>query len=204
MTQRDQSQLLRDLKAAFPQITSELDAERGQLHLEVEVFRRLAQRAIFDGDRDLAAKCFSIAAAYLTEGNSAVRDAIDVAFVEYMDFGWQTEKRRWAWEALPEVLKKAYSKFEDARVQVTADGVVRNLMRGFGHSEEEARSLFAAFHTYYSANGGWVPADYYDHETPATITLEIEFHYQFPDLPRHGMEFLDWRKKQWKLVSNLP
>lgn len=75
MTQRDRSHLLRDLKAAFPQITSELSAEQGQLHFEVEVFRRLAQRAIIDGDRDLAAQCFSLAAAYLTEGNPAVRAA---------------------------------------------------------------------------------------------------------------------------------
>lgn len=60
MPQRDRSLLLRDLKAAFPQITSELNSEQGQLHFEVEVFRRLAQRAIFDCDRDLAAQCFHL------------------------------------------------------------------------------------------------------------------------------------------------
>ena len=111
MTQRDRSLLLRDLKAAFPQITSELNAERGQLHFEVEVFRRLAQRAIFDGDRDLAAQCFSLAAVYLSEGNSAVRNAIDVSFVEPMEFGSPPNERRWAWDAFPEVLKNAYVAF---------------------------------------------------------------------------------------------
>jgi hypothetical protein len=204
MTQRDRSQLVRDLKAAFPQITSELNAERERLHFEVEVFRRLAQRAIFDGDRDLAAKCFSLAAAYLTEGNSEVRDAIGVFFVEPIEFGSPPNEPRWAWDALPDVLKNAYVEFQETRVRVAAERVVKNLTRGFGHSEEEARSLFAAFHTYYSANGGWSPADYYDHETPAAIALEIQFHHQFPDLSRHGMEFLDWRKKQWTRVSNLP
>jgi hypothetical protein len=111
MTQRDRSLLLRDLKAAFPEITPALNAEQEQLHFEVEVFRRLAQRAIFDGDRDLAARCFSLAAAYLTEGNSAVRDAIDVSFVEPMEFGSPPHERRWAWDALPEVLKNAYVAF---------------------------------------------------------------------------------------------
>ena len=110
MTSRDRSLLLHDLKAAFPQITSKLNAERGQLHFEVDVFRRFTQRAILDDDRDLAAQCFSLAAVYLAEGNTAVRDAIDVSFVEPMDFG-SPNQRRWAWEAFPEALKSAYVAF---------------------------------------------------------------------------------------------
>ncbi|WP_157604979.1 hypothetical protein [Rhizobacter sp. Root16D2] len=111
MPKRDRSQLLRELKAAFPEITSQLNAEQGLLHFEVDVFRRFAQRAIFDGERDTAVQCFSLAATYLTEGNSAVRDAIDVSFIEPMEFGSPPNERRWAWEALPEVLKNAYVAF---------------------------------------------------------------------------------------------
>lgn len=111
MTQRDRSQLLRDLKSAFPQITRQLNAERGQLHFEVEVFRRFAQRAILEDERDLAVRCFSLAATYLTERNPKVRDAIDVSFVEPMAFGSPPNARRWAWEAFPPVLKNAYLAF---------------------------------------------------------------------------------------------
>lgn len=111
MAQRDRSQLLRDLKAAFPEITSQLNAQLGQLHFEVDVFRCFAQRAIFDGDRDLAAKCFSLAGAYLTERNAAVRNAIDVSFVEPMEFGAPPDERRWAWDAFPVSLKDAYVAF---------------------------------------------------------------------------------------------
>jgi hypothetical protein len=93
---------------------------------------------------------------------------------------------------------------DESRVQAAAELVVRNLKCGFGHSEEAARSLFAEFHDFYSTNGGWAPADYYDHETPAAIALEIQFHYLFPDLPRHCLEFLEWRKKQWQNVSHVP
>jgi hypothetical protein len=93
---------------------------------------------------------------------------------------------------------------EEDRVQAAADGVVRNLRRGFGHSEHDARALFAAFHHYYSTSGGWPPADYYDHETPAAIAIEIQFHYLFPNLDRRGEEFLEWRKAQWKNVSTRP
>lgn len=111
MPKRDRSQFLRELKAAFPEITSQLNAEQGLLHFEVDVFRRFAQRAIFDGERVTAVQCFLLAATYLTEGNSAVRNAIDVSFVEPMEFGSPPNERRWAWEALPEVLKNAYVAF---------------------------------------------------------------------------------------------
>lgn len=93
---------------------------------------------------------------------------------------------------------------EESRVRAAADGVVRNLKRGFGHSDDEARTLFAAFHEHYSTTGGWAPADYYDHETPASIALEIQFHHMFPNLPRRGIEFLEWRKHEWHKVSNQP
>jgi hypothetical protein len=111
MPKRDRSQLLREIKAAFPEITSQLNAEQGLLHFEVDVFRRFAQRAIFDGERDTAVQCFSLAATYLTEGNSAMRDAIDVSFIEPMEFGSPPNVRRWAWEAMPEVLRSAYVAF---------------------------------------------------------------------------------------------
>jgi len=96
---------------AFPAITSQLNAERGLLHYEVDVFRRFAQRAIFGGERDVAAQCFSIAATYFSEGNSAVQNAIDVSFVEPMEFGSPPNERRWAWEAMPEILRNAYVAF---------------------------------------------------------------------------------------------
>jgi hypothetical protein len=111
MSLRDRNQLLRDLKAAFPQLTAELNMQRGQLHFEVEVFRRFAQHAILDGDRELTAHCYSLAAKYLIEGNGAVRDAIDVSFVEPLDFGAPPNQRSWAWQSLPGVLRNAYVAF---------------------------------------------------------------------------------------------
>jgi hypothetical protein len=111
MSHRDRSQLLGDLKDAFPQIRDDLNAQHGELVFEVEVFRKLAQRAVFDGDRDLAAQCFSLAATYLAEGNANVRNIIDTCFVEPMEFGSPPNERRWAWEAFPETLKTAYVVF---------------------------------------------------------------------------------------------
>ena len=111
MTKLDRSQLLRELKAAFPELTAQLNAQQGLPHLEVDALRRFAQRAIFEGERDVAARCFSIAARYLCDGNAATRKAIDVSFVEPLEFESPAAKHRWAWEALPAPLKKAYVDF---------------------------------------------------------------------------------------------
>lgn len=111
MPKRDRSQLLREIKAAFLEITSQLNTEQRLLHFEVDVFRRFTQRAIFDGERDIAVQCFALAATYLTEGNSSVRNAMDVSFIEPMEFGSPANERRWAWEAMPEVLRSAYVGF---------------------------------------------------------------------------------------------
>jgi hypothetical protein len=94
------------------------------------------------------------------------------------------------------------SAIDELRVEVAAEAIVKNLEHGFGHSEEKSRLLFAEYHSFYTAQDGWAPADYYDHETPAAIALEIQFHHEFPGLPRRGLEFLEWRKGQWNRVEN--
>lgn len=88
--------------------------------------------------------------------------------------------------------------YQDPRVQAIAMRVVEILEGRFGHSGDEARALFEAFHVDYSNSGGWAPADYYDHEGPQALALEIEFHHQFSERPRRGKEFLEWRKSQWR------
>jgi uncharacterized membrane-anchored protein len=111
MSTRDRSQLLRELKAAFPALVSSLNAQRGLLHFEVDVFRRYTQQAIDGDDRDAVARCLVMAATYLAEGNTAVRNAMDVSFVAPLSFGSGRDLRRWAWDAMPAGLKAAYVAF---------------------------------------------------------------------------------------------
>lgn len=87
---------------------------------------------------------------------------------------------------------------DEKRIELSAARIVDLLSRKYGHSEEKSRSLFEAFHMHYSKMGGWAPADYYDHEGPLAVVIEIQFHHLFPTLPRSGAEFLEWRKSQWR------
>jgi hypothetical protein len=111
MLKLHRSDLLRELKVEFPQTTAELNSQDGSLYGEIEVFRRFAQRAVFDGDRELAARCFSIAEKYFLSGNAAMRDCIDVGFVEEFEFRSPRKDRQWAWDMFPTCLKEAYVAF---------------------------------------------------------------------------------------------
>lgn len=108
----DRSQLLKEIKEAFPEIRSEINSEEGLLHLEVGVFYQFTQKIINEGEREKVAKSFEIANRYYLGGNSKVQNAIGVSYVEGLEFK-NTKKniREWAWEIFPERLKTEYMEF---------------------------------------------------------------------------------------------
>ncbi len=106
------SLLIKELKKAFPDITGDLNAEEGLLTFEVEVFSRYAQKCIDRVDRLQVEACFEIARRYYVDGNPKMKDAIDVCFVEPLDFkNSKKTKRSWAWDLFPAVLKELHTQF---------------------------------------------------------------------------------------------
>lgn len=111
MCKLHRSQLLAELKTAFPSIREALNAQYGLLHLETEVFRRFTQQAIDNRNKDIVVQCFAIAEKYYTMGNGKLRNAIGVSFVEELVFADQETSRQWAWTLLPAPLKAEYEAF---------------------------------------------------------------------------------------------
>lgn len=108
----DRSALLRDIKTAFPEIRNDINGEMGLLHMEVGVFCRYAQDCIDKGDEKAVRACFRIAESAYKGGNSSVKNAIDVSFVEALAFrDSEKSNRKWAWELFPERLKRLYLDF---------------------------------------------------------------------------------------------
>ncbi len=106
------SEFLKELKEKFPDLTNDINQEYGQLHFEVNVMRKRAQKAIYDGDRKSLDLLFNLASIGYEKGNSDLKDAIDVSFVEPLEFK-ETKKNnyKWAWESMPETLKQLYLAF---------------------------------------------------------------------------------------------
>ena len=110
--QLHRSQLISELKAAFPDLTDNINAEFGQLTFEVEAFRKLAQEKINAGDADATRRCFEIANRFYMGGNCTMREVIDTCFVEDLDFANTPKRRRdWAWKLMPRDLQEAYRRF---------------------------------------------------------------------------------------------
>jgi hypothetical protein len=95
---------LKELKGAFPQLTDELNAQYGLLHLEMHVFANFAQRCVTAGDLEKARRCFMIGEKYCADGNADMRTALVVSFVEHLNLS----KTPWAWELLGPCLKNIY------------------------------------------------------------------------------------------------
>lgn len=106
------SQLIAALKAAFPTLTKQLNAESGHLCFELGIFCRFTMKLIGETDRDQVAKCYAIALKYYRGGTAKMRDAIDTCYVEDLEFPTPKKKDRiWAWDIFPEQLKVLYTDF---------------------------------------------------------------------------------------------
>lgn len=102
------SEFLKNLKAQFPELAHKINAEKGLLHLEVEVLRKFAQDAIDKGEREALSKSYALADIAYRNGNAILKDAIDVSFVEPLAF---QPSAKWTWEIMPQQLKDLYVKF---------------------------------------------------------------------------------------------
>jgi hypothetical protein len=100
---------LKEVKGAFPDLSAEINAQYGLLHLE-GVFADFVQRAITLGNAKDVALCFKLAEKYYRDGNDRMKNAIGVSFVEHMELG----NAQWAWELLGPVLKREYLQLVNA------------------------------------------------------------------------------------------
>ena len=65
-----------------------------------------------DGDRDVFLKCVALAESTYSKGNADLKNAIDVSFVEELEFSpTKRGSYEWAWELLPDRLKELYIAF---------------------------------------------------------------------------------------------
>ena len=112
MAKLHRSQFIKEVKETWPHLAPDINSEYGLLHLEMSVFARFTQQMIDAGNREELIRCFKVALKYEVGGNAKVRNAIDVSFVEDLEFGDSRKHRRsWAWEVLPERLRELYVDF---------------------------------------------------------------------------------------------
>ncbi len=108
----DRSQFLKELKAEYPELIERINSEKGLSTFEMDVFCDFTQKKINGGEIKEVAKCFTLAEIYFKDGNRGFRNIISTCFVECLEFTDTNKRQReWAWELIPEILKKDYIEF---------------------------------------------------------------------------------------------
>lgn len=107
-TKYHRSLFLKDVKAAFPELRSELNTWYGLLHLEMHAFTDFTQKQIDGRERTQLTKCFEIADKCLRQGNAALQNALFVSFLEHLNFTDGQMQRHWAWDMMPSSLRQGY------------------------------------------------------------------------------------------------
>ena len=106
------NELISEIKREFPELKDELNAQDGLISLELYVFRQFTMRMIGRGERETVSRCYQIMENHYVGGDDKLRDAIDTCYVEDLEFPNPKKKdRSWAWDILPDRLKKLYTDF---------------------------------------------------------------------------------------------
>ena len=104
------SEAIRRIETEFPELTISLHDEivEGLLHLQIAEFSRLAQKTIDEGDRTRFKTICEIFRVLFLNGAPELVNALNVSFLEHLNFSDGKSKRAWAYQAMPELMRKAF------------------------------------------------------------------------------------------------
>jgi hypothetical protein len=113
-TVHDKNTSIEYIGAKFPELVEELhdDPREGLLHVQMGVFFHRAQDSIDAGDREAWKR--------ITEGfmnlwrdcTPDVINALNVSFLEHLDFTDDKKPRSWAYKAMPQEMREAWDEME--------------------------------------------------------------------------------------------
>ena len=98
----------------FPEISDELHDEtiEGLMHPQIGEFSRYAQAAIDRGDINVWSRVTEVFMELWQDCDDAVRNALNVSFLEHLNFKDGKVQRRWAYNVMPKTMKVAWQEME--------------------------------------------------------------------------------------------
>ena len=95
----------------FPALETRFNDLDGLLHLQMGAFENSVTQAIRDRNSELVTKSFFLAEKCYRQGDHAMKDAVDVSFVEGVLVMLDKESKEWGWSKMPHLLRELYLKF---------------------------------------------------------------------------------------------
>jgi hypothetical protein len=104
------SQFIELLLAEFPELTSEVQYETwaGLLHLETACFARRTQKAIDNREVEYLRRCFDFATRIFQDADEEVKNAMNVSYLENLNFTDGKADRSWAFDKMSPPLKQGW------------------------------------------------------------------------------------------------
>lgn len=105
---------LKKIEEVFPEIAEEIheDVIEGLLHCQIGEFSRFAQRQIDRQDRDSFGKICRVFVELFTDADPSLENALNVSFLEHLDFTDGEHSRSWAYLFMPAMMRTAFDDME--------------------------------------------------------------------------------------------
>ncbi len=102
------------IEERFPSLADELHDEviEGLLHPQIGEFARFAQGAIDAGDKEAWAAITTVFLELWSNCDDGVRNALNVSFLEHLNFEDRKKQRQWAFKLMPRVMRTAWEEME--------------------------------------------------------------------------------------------
>lgn len=103
------------IESRFPEISEDLRYEGWSdlLHLQVAVFSKFAQSVIDSGDREVWREISQTFLDLWQGCTPEVENALNVSFLEHLNFTDKKRQRSWAYEAMHPAMREAWDKMEE-------------------------------------------------------------------------------------------
>ncbi|ODB95165.1 hypothetical protein A3197_17545 [Candidatus Thiodiazotropha endoloripes] len=95
----------------YPGLAEAFDEYEGLLHMQMSEFEMKTTEAIRNKDKEKVLASFILAERCFRQGDEAMKNAIDVSFVEGVLSLLNKEEKEWGWVLMPELLKELYVDF---------------------------------------------------------------------------------------------
>ena len=100
------------LESIFPHLAEEMHDEDGLLHLQVAAFSHWAQHIIDSRDNKSWSQVTKAFLEIWRDCHPDVTNALNVSFLEHLDFSDGKKQRSWAYDSMPPQMQKAWDEME--------------------------------------------------------------------------------------------
>jgi len=110
----DKTTSIKYVGAKLPHLVAELhdDTWEGLLHVQMGVFSDWAQNSIDAGDEAAWKQITEVFMDLWRDCTPDVINALNVSFLEHLDFADDIKRRSWAYKAMPQEMRKAWDGME--------------------------------------------------------------------------------------------